>query len=74
MRDQALWINDFLKFIGVNSVVNKLDSPNNIVPSRKDEVGRYLDIIFNTGEQRNFINFASCKFRFTGVRISLEPV
>lgn len=59
MRDQALWINDFLKFIGVNSVVDKLDSPNNIVPSRKDEVGRYLDIIFNTGEQRNFINFAS---------------
>ena len=59
MRDQALWINDFLKFIGVNSVVDKLDSPNNIVSSRKDEVGRYLDIIFNTGEQRNFINFAN---------------
>lgn len=59
MRDQALWLNDFLKFIGVNSVINKLDASNNVVPSRKDETGRYLDIVFNTGEQRNFINFAN---------------
>lgn len=59
MREQALWLNDFLKFIGVNSVINKLDAPNNVIESRKNEVGRYLDIIFNTGEQRNFINFAN---------------